>query len=130
MWTLVSQVRSRSTWRMSCASALSVSIDVELQIPRHRFAFALLWRLQLAHLRHPVIVIDQGAALLSAPLALAEELNGCRLVLLPHPANGVDLMAPVEHADQAGGVVVDPYLIVPWADPKYAVICMTSMPAA
>src|SRR5690242_20016438 len=65
-----------------------------------------------------MVVVDQSAALLSAPLALAEEFNGRCLVILPYPANAVDLMASIEQPDQAGGVVVDPDLIIPWTDPE------------
>ena len=60
-----------------------------------------------------MIVADQGAALVSAPDAFAEELLRRRLVIVPHAAHGVGLVAPIEQADEASGVVVEIDAIVP-----------------
>ena len=60
-----------------------------------------------------MIVVDQGAARLTAPDALAEELNRSWAFFVPGAANRVDLLPPVEKADQAGGVIVQMDLIIP-----------------
>ena len=60
-----------------------------------------------------MVVADQGAALVSAPDAFAEELLRRRPVIVPYAAHGVGLVTPIEQTDQASGVVVEIDAIVP-----------------
>ena len=50
---------------------------------------------------------------MAAPDAFAEESQRRRLVVVPHAAHGVGLVAAIEQTDQAGGVVVQINAVVP-----------------
>src|SRR5579859_282016 len=89
---------------------------VDLHGAGHRLALGVLWGLERLHVGNAVVVIDQGPALLPAPGAIAEELQWVGQAIVPIAADRVDLLATVEEADKAGGVVVEVDTIVPRSD--------------